>query len=199
MPFVHPSATVEANVSIGEGTKVWALSQIRSGAVIGENCVIGRNVFVDADVFLGNNVKVQNNASLFEGVTINDGVFVGPHVIFTNDKVPRAINPDGSLKSAEDWVLGRTTVETGAAIGAGAVIVTGVTIGSWSMVGAGSVVTHDVASHALVLGNPGRVVGYVSAHGVRCGSQQEAIEATLAERDDKPSAISSPTIESSVS
>jgi UDP-2-acetamido-3-amino-2,3-dideoxy-glucuronate N-acetyltransferase len=180
--FVHSTATVEAGATIGSGTRVWAHAQVRSDARVGSNCVFGRNTFVDVGVVVGSNVKVQNNASLFEGVEIDDGAFVGPHVIFTNDRVPRAVNPDGSLKSAEDWDLGRIKVETGASLGAGVVVVTGTTIGSWAMIGSGSVVTRDVPAHALALGNPARVVGWVSAGGVRCESEEEARRVTAIER-----------------
>jgi len=182
MTFVHPSAVVEDGAVVGAGTMIWSNVQVRSGAVVGENCVLGRNSFVDADVHVGDNVKVQNNASLYEGVTIEDGAFVGPHVIFTNDRVPRAINPDGTLKSTKDWVLGETRVGYGAAIGAGAVIITGITIGRWSMVGSGAVVTRDVPDHALVLGSPARIAGWVSASGARFDTQEEAVAETVAER-----------------
>lgn len=177
-PFVHASATVEDGARLGPGTKVWAQVQIRSGATIGSNCIIGRNCFVDVDVTVGDNVKVQNNSSLYEGVELDDGVFIGPHVIFTNDKIPRAVNPDGSLKDQTDWTLGRTRVEKGAALGAGTVVVTGITIGAWSMIGSGTVVTRSVPAHALVLGNPGRIVGWVSAAGVRCADQDAAVART---------------------
>ncbi len=176
--MVHESASVEDDVVIGDGTKIWSNVQVRRGARIGRECVFGRNSFVDLGVQVGDRVKVQNNASLYEGVTVEDGVFIGPHVIFTNDKVPRAITPEGGLKTTDDWELGATLVRHGAALGAGAVIVTGVTIGRWSMVGSGAVVTRDVPDHALVLGNPARVVGYVSAAGRRCATAQEAHELT---------------------
>lgn len=185
---IHPSAAVEDGATIGSGTRIWSLTQVRSGASIGRDCVIGRNVFVDVDVVLGDNVKVQNNASLFEGVRIDDGVFVGPHVIFTNDRIPRAVTPDGVLKSADDWELGHTTVHEGAAIGAGAVVVTGVTIGRWAMVGSGAVVTKDVPAHALVLGSPARIVGYVTAAGERCESADEAERLSDIERSQSGSA-----------
>lgn len=180
--FVHPTATVEDGAAIGRGTKVWANVQIRTGARVGAECVFGRNSFVDVDVVVGDRVKVQNNASLYEGVTLEDGVFIGPHVVFTNDKVPRAVTPGGRLKSPDDWELGRTVVRTGAALGANAVIVTGVEIGRWAMVGSGSVVTKDVADHALVVGNPARVVGYVSASGARHDTQEAARAATEREQ-----------------
>ncbi len=172
--FVHPTAQVEAGASVGAGTKIWANVQVRSGAQIGTECIVGRNAFVDLDVVVGNRVKIQNNASLYEGVELDDGVFIGPHVIFTNDRVPRAVNPDGSLKSASDWTLGRTHVGQGAALGAGVVVVTGVSIGAWAMIGSGSVVTKDVPDHALLVGNPARVIGWVSASGARCASQADA-------------------------
>jgi UDP-2-acetamido-3-amino-2,3-dideoxy-glucuronate N-acetyltransferase len=178
----HPSASVEPGAAIGENTRIWSNVQVRAGARIGRNCVVGRNSFVDVDVTIGDNVKVQNNASLYEGVAVADGAFIGPHVIFTNDRVPRAVNPDGSLKSADDWELGRTFVDVGAAIGAGVVVVAGVTIGRWAMVGSGAIVTKDVPDHALVIGNPARSIGWVSASGVQCSSQDEARRLTEREQ-----------------
>jgi UDP-2-acetamido-3-amino-2,3-dideoxy-glucuronate N-acetyltransferase len=178
MAKIHPTADVSSEAIIGDGTRVWANVQIRERAKIGQNCIIGRNCYIEFDVTVGNNVKIQNNSSLYVGLTVEDGVFIGPHVIFTNDKLPRAINPDGSLKSAADWHVGTTLVRYGAAIGAGAIIVTGVTIGRWAMIGSGSVVTKDVPDYALVVGNPGRVIGYVSASGIRCKTQEDAIDLT---------------------
>jgi acetyltransferase-like isoleucine patch superfamily enzyme len=124
-------------------------------------------VYVDTGVQIGNRAKIQNNVSLFAGVTIEDGVFLGPHVCFTNDLVPRAINPDGSIKGAEDWHIDSTLVKKGAAIGANSTIVCGVTIGEWAMVGAGSVVTKSVPAYALVYGCPARVMGWVTPRGER--------------------------------
>lgn len=181
--FVHPTAIVEEGATVGDGTRVWAYAQIRPGARVGRSCNLGRNCFVDVDVEVGDHVKVQNNASLYEGVTLESGVFIGPHVIFTNDKVPRAITPDGSLKTTDDWVLGRTLVRHGAALGAGAVIVTGIEIGQWAMIGSGTVVTKDVPDHALVVGNPGRIIGYVSAAGRRYATLNEACEASAREAE----------------
>lgn len=174
MTFIHPTAEVEADVVIGVDTKVWHLAHIRRGAHLGANCVIGRGVFVDAGVQIGNAVKIQNYVSVFHGVTIEDGVFVGPHVCFTNDMFPRAVNPDMSLKAADDWVLSETLVKAGAAIGANSTIVCGITIGRWAMIGSGSVVTKDVPDYALVVGNPARIIGYVTAAGKRVATQQEA-------------------------
>jgi len=164
---IHPSADVASSASIGEGTSIWHQCQVREGAIIGENCILGRGVFIDAQVRLGSNVKVQNYVSIYHGVTIEDGVFVGPHVCFTNDLRPRAINPDGSLKSADDWVLSKTTIKYGAALGANSTIRCGTTIGKWAMVGSGSVVTHNVPDFGLVYGNPARLHGFVCT----CGNQ----------------------------
>ncbi|HUN06107.1 MAG TPA: acyltransferase [Aggregatilineales bacterium] len=173
--FIHPSAEVEAGAVIGEGTKVWHLVHIRRDAHLGGECVIGRGVFIDAGVQIGNRVKIQNYVSVFHGVKIEDGVFVGPHVCFTNDMFPRAINPDGSLKAPDDWVLSETLVKTGAAIGANSTIVCGITIGRWAMIGSGTVVTKDVPDYALVVGNPGKIIGWVTASGKRVATQEEAI------------------------
>ena len=181
MAMIHPTADVSPEAVIGEGTRVWAHVQIRERAKIGRNCIIGRNSYIEFDVTIGDNVKIQNNASLYVGLTIDDGVFIGPHVIFTNDKLPRAINPDGTLKSAADWHVGKTHIQYGAAIGAGAIVVTGVTIGRWALVGSGAVVTKDVPDYALVLGNPARIVGYVSAAGVRCETADAAAQQTMLE------------------
>lgn len=177
MPFIHPSAEVEDSAEIGEDSKIWHLCHIRRGARIGAECVLGRGVFVDAGVQIGNRVKIQNYVSVFHGVTLEDGVFVGPHVCFTNDMLPRAVNPDMSLKAADDWVMVETRVQAGAAIGANTTVVCGVTIGRWAIIGAGSVVTRDVPDYALVVGNPARQIGWVNAAGARVGSLEEAQQA----------------------
>jgi acetyltransferase-like isoleucine patch superfamily enzyme len=106
--------------------------------------------------------------------------------VFTNDKVPRGINPDGSLKTTDDWTVGQTRVRYGAAVGANVTVVTGVVIGKWSMIGSGSVVTKDVPDHALVAGNPARIMGYVSAKGVKCKTQEEAVALTRSEQGERP-------------
>jgi len=124
-------------------------------------------VYVDSDVCIGDNVKIQNGASIYHGATLEDGVFVGPHACLTNDKLPRAITPDGRLKRDDDWEVGRTLVQYGASIGAGAILVAGVTVGCWAMVGAGAVVTKDVVPYGLVVGNPARLIGFVCMCGHR--------------------------------
>lgn len=156
---VHASAEVSPEAVVGPGTSIWNQAQVRERARIGARCVIGKNVYVDAGVVIGDDVKVQNNVSLFHGVTVEDGVFIGPHVCFTNDRVPRAINPDGSLKTDADWVVSPILVRRGAALGANSTILPGVTIDRWAMVGSGSVVTRDVAAYELVVGNPARRLG----------------------------------------
>ncbi len=164
---IHPSAYVADTATIGEGTSIWQHTQVREGAKIGKHCVIGKCVYIGADIVIGDNCKIENHASLHEGVELEDGVFIGPHVVLTNDKLPRAINPDGTLKSKTDWVMGHVRVQYGASIGTGTVVLPDVTIGRFAMVGAGSVVTKDVPAHALVIGNPARLVGYVCAVGHR--------------------------------
>ncbi len=164
---IHPTADVSDKARIGPGTSIWHQCQVREDAQIGQNCILGKGVYVDFGVRIGDNVKVQNYVSLYHGVEIEDGVFVGPHVCFTNDNLPRAVNPDGSLKAADDWVLGRIVVKRGAALGANATILPKVVIGEWALVGAGAVVTKDVPAHGLVVGNPARLIGFVCACGRR--------------------------------
>jgi UDP-2-acetamido-3-amino-2,3-dideoxy-glucuronate N-acetyltransferase len=170
--YVHPSAEVEAGSRIGEGTRIWRQAHIRAHAEIGAQCNIGKGVYVESHVRIGSRVKIQNHTSIFEGVTLEDGVFIGPHVCFTNDMFPRAITPDGRLKSADDWEVTPTVVRYGASIGAGAVIICGVTIGTFALIGAGSVVTKDVPAHALAFGNPARLYGYVC----RCARRFSSME-----------------------
>ncbi|MDQ5823760.1 MAG: N-acetyltransferase [Chloroflexota bacterium] len=165
--YIHPTADVSPKATLGPGTRIWHEVQVREGAVLGRNCILGKGAYVDFGVRIGDNVKVQNRASVYHGVTLENGVFVGPHVVFTNDRLPRAINADGSLKSDADWEVGEILVKEGASLGAASVIVAGVTIGRFALVGAGSVVTRDVPDFGLVYGNPARLAGYVCENGHR--------------------------------
>jgi UDP-2-acetamido-3-amino-2,3-dideoxy-glucuronate N-acetyltransferase len=163
--YIHPTADVSPQASISRGTRVWHQAQIREGACIGENCILSKGVYIDLDVIVGSNVKIQNGAFVYHGATIEDGVFLGPGVILANDKLPRAINRDGSLKTDAEWEASPILIRRGASVGAGAVILPGVTIGEFAMIGAGALVTRDVPAHGLVYGNPARLHGYVC----RCG------------------------------
>jgi UDP-2-acetamido-3-amino-2,3-dideoxy-glucuronate N-acetyltransferase len=160
--LIHPSATIEEDVVIGRGTRVWHNAHIRRGARIGEDCTISKDVYIDAGVTVGNRVKIQNGVSVYRGVNLEDDAFVGPHAAFTNDEAPRAF--------AEDWKVVPTLVRRGASIGANATIVCGVTLGPFSMVAAGSTVTNDVVPHGLVIGSPARLVGYLCRRGHRMTS-----------------------------
>lgn len=164
---VHLSSVVADSAEIGDGTQIWLFCQVRENVRIGKGCIFGKGVYVDSDVTIGDNCKIQNNVSVYTGVTIEDGVFVGPHVCFTNDKVPRAVNPDMTLKSVDDWHITPTLVKAGAALGANSTIVCGVTIGKWAMVASGSTVTKDVPDHALVMGTPARIFAWVCSCGKR--------------------------------
>ena len=159
--FAHGTADVSPKATIGAGTKIWQHCQVREGAELGQNCILSKGVYIDGGVRIGSQVKIQNGISVYHGVTLEDGVFCGPHCVFTNDRQPRAINPDGSLKSTSDWQVSETLVKMGASIGAHATIVCGVTVGRWAMIGAGAVVTRDVPDYGLVYGNPARLHGFV--------------------------------------
>lgn len=158
--YAHPTAVLDAGCRVGAGSRIWHFCHVSAGAVLGENCSLGQNVFVADGVTLGRNVKVQNNVSLYEGVTCEDDVFLGPSVVFTNVRVPRAAVPRRGAAHYQPTRLGQ-----GASVGANATIVCGVTLGRYAFVGAGSVVTKDVPDFALVVGNPARQRGWLSAHG----------------------------------
>ena len=153
--YVHPTSVIDEHVEIGEGTRIWHFCHIQSGAVIGRNCSFGQNVNVSNNVRIGNGCKVQNNVSLYEGVELEDHVFCGPSCVFTNDLTPRAKYPKGRAGYR------KTLLKLGASIGANATIVCGHTIGKWAMVAAGAVVASDVPDHALVMGVPARIHGWV--------------------------------------
>jgi UDP-2-acetamido-3-amino-2,3-dideoxy-glucuronate N-acetyltransferase len=155
--FIHDTAEVSARASLGAGSKIWNLVQIRENALIGAGTIISKNCYVDFAVTIGQRVKIQNNVSVYNGVTIEDDVFVGPCVVFTNDLRPRAVAPD--------WQVTPTLIEKGASLGANCTIVCGTTIGTHAMIAAGSVVTRSVAPHVLVAGNPAKAIAYVYKNG----------------------------------
>ncbi len=164
---IHPLADVEAGANVGDGTKIWRFTHVMPGAWIGARCSIGQGCFVDRGVSIGNGVKIQNNVSVYKGVTLEDDVFVGPSVVFTNDKTPRAPYP----KSLADYP--KTLVKRGASIGANATIICGVTIGEWAFVAAGAVVTKNVEPHTIVGGVPAKMFGYVCECGQRLPDRED--------------------------
>ncbi len=164
---VVDSADVSPEAEIGDGSSIWHLAQVREKVRMGAGCIVGRGAYIGTGVRMGDNCKVQNYALVYEPAVLGDGVFIGPAVVLTNDTFPRAVNPDGSLKSAHDWEPVGVTVEDGASIGARAVCVAPVRIGRWATVAAGAVVTRDVPAHALVAGVPARRIGWVGRAGVR--------------------------------
>ncbi|MGW8484263.1 DapH/DapD/GlmU-related protein [Microbacterium sp. NPDC055903] len=160
------SADVSPGAVIGDGSSIWHLAQVREDVRMGENCIVGRGAYIGTGVVMGDNCKVQNYALVYEPAKLGDGVFIGPAVVLTNDTYPRAINPDGSQKSAHDWEPVGVTIGRGAAIGARATCVAPVTIGEWATVAAGAVVVKDVPAYALVAGVPARRLGWVGEAGV---------------------------------
>lgn len=174
--FVHETAELDPKARVGKGTKIWNQAQVRE-CVVGRECIISKNVYLDAGVSIGDRVKIQNNVNVYHGVTVEDDVFLGPSMTFTNDFYPRAFNAE--------WKVTETLVRKCASIGANATIVCGVMIGEYAMVGAGSVVTKDVPSHALVVGNPARQIGWVckcgqkldvNGHCSNCGNDYEQLK-----------------------
>ncbi len=163
--FIHPSAEVSSKAQIGNGTKIWNQVQIREGAIIGKNCIISKDVYIDQGVVIGDGVKIQNGVSVYKGVTVEDEVFVGPHSTFTNDFRPRAFT--------KDWAVIPTLLRRGCSVGANATVMCGVTLGEYSMISAGAVITVDTLPFGLYIGNPARLKGFVS----RSGFEMETVEA----------------------
>lgn len=170
--FVHESSYVDEGCQIGEGTKIWHFSHVMAGATIGRGCNIGQNVVVSPQVVIGDNVKIQNNVSIYTGVVLEDDVFCGPSMVFTN-----VVNPRSHVSRKDEYR--QTVVKRGATLGANATIVCGHTIGRFAFIGAGTVVTKDVPDYALVVGNPGRIAGWMCACGVKLASgSQPPVSAT---------------------
>ena len=165
-PRIHATSDVAASAQIGEGSSIWHYAQVRENCVLGENVIIGRGAYVGTGVHVGSNSKIQNYALVYEPAFLEAGVFVGPGVILTNDEYPRAINPDGSQKSGNDWEAKGVTVREGASIGAGSICVAPVEIGAWALVAAGSTVTKNVPAFALVAGVPAKRIRWVGRAGV---------------------------------
>lgn len=161
LPQRADAAEVSPDAEIGPGTRIWHQAQVREGARIGRDCIIGKGAYVDVGVHIGDRCKIQNYACLYRGAMLYDGVFVGPGAILCNDKYPRAVNAGLTLKSLQDWTPRGVIVGYGASIGAGAIVLPGLSIGEWAMVGAGAVVTGDVGPYELVVGNPARIRAYV--------------------------------------
>jgi len=166
--FAHETAVIDPGCKIGKGTKIWHFTHIMTGCEIGENCNIGQNVVVSPEVILGRNVKIQNNVSIYTGVTCEEDVFLGPSMVFTN-----ITNPRSAVIRKDHYA--RTHVGKGASIGANATIVCGHDIGEFAFIGAGAVVTKDVPAYALVVGNPGKHVGWMSEFGHRLDFNEEGI------------------------
>ena len=158
--FAHETSIIDDGCYIGSGTKIWHFSHLMPNCTLGENCNIGQNVVISPEVVLGNNVKVQNNVSIYTGVTCEDDVFLGPSMVFTN-----VINPRSAVNRRGQYAV--TTVRKGVSIGANATIVCGNDIGQFAFIGAGTVVTKEVPAYALIVGNPGRQIGWMSEYGQR--------------------------------
>jgi UDP-2-acetamido-3-amino-2,3-dideoxy-glucuronate N-acetyltransferase len=166
--FIHPQALVETE-DIGVGTRVWAFAHVMAGAHIGKNCNIGDHCFIESGTSIGNNCTIKNGSMVWEGVSLADGVFVGPGVVFTNDvypRSPRLLEARNRYDEKRAW-LHLTRIERGATLGAGAVILAGVTVGEYAMIAAGAIVTKAVGSFVLASGSPARPVGWVC----RCGQK----------------------------
>ena len=161
--FVHESSYVDDGCVIGEGTRIWHFSHIMTGSKIGRRCNIGQNVVVSPGVVIGDNVKIQNNVSVYTGVTLEDDVFCGPSMVFTN-----VVNPRSAVSRKDEYRA--TLVKRGASIGANATVVCGHTVGAYAFIGAGTVITKDVPDYALIVGNPGRISGWMCQCGVKLAS-----------------------------
>ena len=172
---IAPGADVSEAAEIGDGSQIWHLAQVREGVRLGPECIVGRGAYIGTGVQVGARCKIQNYALVYEPASLADGVFIGPAAVLTNDEYPRAVTPDGRLKTGADWTPVGVTIGDGAAIGARAVCVAPVTVGRWALVGSGAVVTTDVPDFALVVGVPARRVGWVGRAGRPLTAKGEGI------------------------
>jgi acetyltransferase-like isoleucine patch superfamily enzyme len=192
--FIADKADIAVTCTVGDGTMIWDHAQVREGARIGEGCTIGRAAHIGEGTTVGDRCKIQDHALIYGPARLEDGVFVGPGALLTNDPFPRAVTPDGVRKTTGDWKPAAVLVERGASIGAGAVCVAPVVIGSWAMVAAGAVVTRNVPDHALVAGVPARRIGWVGRAGIPLVQDAEgwvcpATGERYRENDDKLEAV----------
>jgi UDP-2-acetamido-3-amino-2,3-dideoxy-glucuronate N-acetyltransferase len=167
--FVHESSYIDEPCEIGEGTKIWHFSHIMKNSKIGRQCNIGQNVVISPEVTIGDNVKLQNNVSVYTGVVLEDDVFCGPSMVFTN-----VVNPRSHVSRKDEYR--KTLVKKGASIGANATVVCGHTIGRFAFIGAGAVVTKDIPDYALIVGNPGRLAGWMCECGIQLTFSRESRE-----------------------
>jgi len=174
MTFIHATAEISESARVGDGTLVWHYSQLRQNCVIGKCVIIGRNVYIGESVSIGDNSKIQNGALVYEPAILESGVFIGPGVILTNDRFPRAVNTDGTQKSSDDWNPVGVMVRQGASIGAGSICVAPIEIGAWALIAAGSTVTNNVPSFAVVAGSPAKRIGWVGKAGVPLSKKNDA-------------------------
>ena len=174
MSFISKTADIATTAVVPASASVWDFAQIRENAKLGEGNIIGRGAYIGTGVELGDNCKIQNYALIYEPARLGHGVFIGPAAILTNDEFPRAVNPDGTIKSSKDWKAVGVTIGDGASIGANSTCIAPLHIGKWALIGSGSVVTRDVPDHALVVGNPARRIGWVSKTGHRLISSGES-------------------------
>ena len=171
MSFIHETVQLGKNVIMGSNIAIWDYSKIENGVSIGQNTKIGRNVYVGEFVKIGSNCKIQNNSLIYSPAEIFDGVFIGPGVVLTNDKNPRAIDESGDIKFSDNWIQSKIVVEEGASLGAGVICVAPIIVGEWSLSGSGAVLTANVPRFALMAGVPARQIGWVC----KCGNRLEKV------------------------